>query len=149
MYLQSAPLGEFAARLALLDAFRRQLAAMSAGGGAEAQAQRWRQLSAVLYNVVRYYRQFEPAVQRHVAAGMGELEKQLQVSRVPAGGRPLSAACCLHAGSCNSVATPGPISHSRCYLLSTAACPCLYACRTLWRWPTQMVANSNFQFSQN
>ena len=112
VHLQSAPLGEFAARLGLLDAFRRQLAAMSAGGGADAQVQRWRQLSAVLYNVVRYYRQFEPAVQRQVAAGMAELEKQLQVSGVAA------CSCCLIAGvrcllsaACwLPLAAPGPVS---------------------------------------
>jgi hypothetical protein len=98
--LQSAPLGEFAARLALLDAFRRQLAAMSAGGGADAQVQRWHQLSAVLYNVVRYYRQFEPAVQRQVAAGMGELEKQLQVRGLL---EALSAVCRLLTASCSAL----------------------------------------------
>lgn len=65
-------------------------------GGQEQQQRRWRQLSAVLFNVVRYYRQFEAAVQRQVAAGMAELEKALQVGvcllRVCVGGAGLVAA---------------------------------------------------------
>ncbi len=90
-FMLSAPLGEFAARLGLLDAFHRQLTALAAasdgmGGGAEAaeRRQRWRALAALLSNVVRYYRQFEPAVQLQISAGMAELEKALQVSH---GGR--------------------------------------------------------------
>lgn len=92
-FMLSAPLGEFASRLSLLEAFKLQLADLAAAGesaepgtaaGAEAGAatarrQRWRGLAALLSNVVRYYRQFEPAVQRQIAAGMAELEKALQV----------------------------------------------------------------------
>ena len=87
-FMLSAPLGEFGARLALLEAFARQLGAMAAAPatGAEAGApeaaaarQRWAALAALLSNVARYHRQFEPAVQRQIAAGMAELEKALQV----------------------------------------------------------------------
>ncbi|KAL4440107.1 hypothetical protein ABPG75_003108 [Micractinium tetrahymenae] len=90
-FVQSSPLGEFASRLALLEAFSRQLAAMSAAAPAASkdgaaghastqrqQQQRWAALSAVLANVARYYRQFQPAVDAQVAAGMAELEKALQ-----------------------------------------------------------------------
>ena len=93
--MQSSPLGEFGSRLALLEAFHHQLAAMSAAAPAAAHAQdqttsaqqdaarvRWQQLSALLYNVVRYYRQFAPAVQRQVASGMAELEKALRVRQL-------------------------------------------------------------------
>lgn len=104
--LQSSPLGEFASRLSLLEAFACQLTAMSAAAPAppaaagspagvptgaepsqEQQRQRWRQLSALLHNVCRYYRQFEPAVAGQIAAGMAELEKALQVG---------GASCSVH-----------------------------------------------------
>ena len=91
-FMLSAPLGEFASRLGLLDAFHRQLTDLAAAGDSgsstaaheepstgAARRQRWRALAALLSNVVRYYRQFEPAVQHQIAAGMAELEKALQV----------------------------------------------------------------------
>jgi hypothetical protein len=79
--LQTSPLGEFASRLALLEAFQRQTAAAAADSdataGGAATAARQRQLSALLHNVTRYYAQFDGAVQRQIDAGMAELEKAL------------------------------------------------------------------------
>jgi hypothetical protein len=117
--LQTSPSGEYSSRLALLEAFARQLDAMSApqaarasqaagtdGAGQQEAARfaRWRQLSALLHNSCRYYRQFEGAVQAQAAAGMAELEKSLQV-----GARPAGFACFKYGsimrsdGSCSAV----------------------------------------------
>ena len=118
-FMQTAPLGEFDTRLALLDAFCRQLAAMAAGPAAgeglqQQQRERWRQLSALLYNLVRYYRQFQPAVERQVAAGMAAMEKQLQVRPTP-----LTVQCSTRALAVYRNHSSQPVAA---------------AFRTLWRW---------------
>lgn len=95
--LQGSSLGEFAARLDLLEAFERQLGSMAAsaveagdsGGSGNgnaasdaslaARAVRWRQLGALLFNVRRYYSQFAHAVAQAISTGMAEQEKHLQV----------------------------------------------------------------------
>lgn len=79
-FVQASPLGEFAARLALLATFERQLAAMAApalAGGAPPE--RRRELAVALFNVRRYYAQFQPHVQRTIGDGVALLEKDLQV----------------------------------------------------------------------
>ena len=106
--MQAAPLGEYAARLRLLASFQGQLAALAAQAKAQAQdsqqggrpgaqeggqqggqqpaqgelaaqAARWAALSALLYNVHRYYAQFAPHVERQLGTGLHGLEKELQV----------------------------------------------------------------------
>lgn len=80
---QACPVGEFAARLQLLHSFQAQLAAMAAAAPAQhaEQAAWWGSLSALLYNVHRYYWQFQPHVERQVQQDLKQLEKELQVGR--------------------------------------------------------------------
>ena len=84
--MQGSPVGEYAARLDLLAAFQRQLDAMASARSlsedkeevAAPRGARWQALSAVLFNVRRYYSQFFPAVQQQIGAGMAVQEKHLQ-----------------------------------------------------------------------
>ena len=42
-------------------------------------AERWTPIAAALYNTHRYYKQFLTLVQKAIADGLAELEKQLEV----------------------------------------------------------------------
>lgn len=115
---------------------------------AEVRAARWRQLAALLSNVGCYYRQFEPAVDRQVAAGMAELEKSLQVRGWKGGrrggewstgwGRGRQARRQPQSKQSNAGQRPHqPALSPTPHLLTPPQHP---RHRTLWRWPSGRTA---------
>jgi midasin len=89
-FVQTSTVGEYAARLQLLQSFACQLTVTAAGDGATAAAAAAAAAAAVaapsssssqvafmLWNVLSYYTQFLPAVSAAIDAGLGPLSKEL------------------------------------------------------------------------
>jgi len=81
-FLQTSTIGEFGARMSMLEAFRQHLVVLGRGEDAEEAGRRAgagrRRLADTVANVVAYYRQFQPAVDSRVAAHREPLEKDLR-----------------------------------------------------------------------
>ena len=82
-FVQTSTIGEFEARLRLLDSFHGHLTLRlrDQEGHAEGGLPRMvaAHTAAALANTVRYYRQFSPAVRRRIESDLTPLEKDLQV----------------------------------------------------------------------
>jgi midasin len=80
-FVQTSTVGEYAARLQLLQSFACQLTVTAAGDGATAAAaapsSSSSQVASMLWNVLSYYTQFLPAVSAAIDAGLGPLSKEL------------------------------------------------------------------------
>ncbi|KAF6262490.1 hypothetical protein COO60DRAFT_1699221 [Scenedesmus sp. NREL 46B-D3] len=79
-FVQTSTVGEYAARLQLLQSFACQLTvttAAAAGDAAAAAAELSGRVASMLWNVLSYYTQYLPAVSAAIDAGLGPLSKEL------------------------------------------------------------------------
>jgi midasin len=82
-FVQTSTVGEYAARLQLLQSFACQLTVTTAGNAATtaaaaaAPSSSGSQVASMLWNVLSYYTQFLPAVSAAIEAGLGPLSKEL------------------------------------------------------------------------
>lgn len=83
-FLQSATLGQFAARLDLLAVFRGHCGILGAGDPENADVSGWRRLEVAVGNVLAYYGQHRDAVQNELKRVLSPIQKELKVCCCPA-----------------------------------------------------------------